>query len=234
MLYNNREEATFINQWPGREIREPRITQQDYLHLSTLSYNLRKNIKKSLAEKRELLILDIGCGVKPYYPFFAHKSPMYIGVDILRNRMADIISDAHSLPFRYSLFDAVICTQVLEHVKSPEQTIDAIHNILKPDGFLFLSTHGIWPIHNSYDFWRWTDMGLKELLSKFSKVEVYECGGPVATITQLINLFIPLYRSLRPIAYLFFNKLGETLDKVKTIRARSPNLIINYLVVARK
>ena len=44
-------------------------------------------------------------------------------------------------------FDCVLSTQVLEHVTDPQLYLSEARRVLKPNGSLILSTHGIWPYH---------------------------------------------------------------------------------------
>ena len=43
-------------------------------------------------------ILDVGCGVKPYYPFFAGVASEYVGVDVVENPAADLLGSVEALP----------------------------------------------------------------------------------------------------------------------------------------
>lgn len=147
---------------------------------------LRDNIQRYLSDHsgKDVKVLDCGSGAisKPYLPLFRGMSSLYVGLD-LRGGAADVVGDVQKLPFKGSMFDAVLCIQVLEHVVSPAEAVGEIYRVLKPGGTLFLSTHGVWPVHDvSFDFWRWTDLGLKRILSSFSTVGLYECGGHVASL----------------------------------------------------
>ena len=217
----------------GAARREPKATQQDYLSLNRLSKLFRKSVEKYLSEQNAT-ILDIGCGKKPYQPFFFDKSDLYIGVDIGPHELADVLCVGEKIPFRESFFSVNICNQVLEHVEEPSAVVDEISRVLKPGGLLFLSTHGNWPVHECpYDYWRWTSYGLKKLLTDFRILEIHKCGGPAASIIQLIELFIP-QRSFGIIAIFLLNKLGDLLDRVAWLNAKLPDLTTHYFIVARK
>ncbi|WP_420433408.1 methyltransferase domain-containing protein [Hyphobacterium sp.] len=53
--------------------------------------------------------------------------------------------DAHRLPFRNDAFDAVICSEVLEHVGDPDGVLREIDRITKPGGKVALSVPRYWP-----------------------------------------------------------------------------------------
>jgi len=216
----------------GAERREPTITQQDYLTLSRLSKLLKKSVEKHLREQNAS-VLDVGCGKKPYQPLFLGKSAVYLGVDIDPEELVDVLCAGEKLPFKESCFSACLCLQVLEHVDEPDTVIDEIFRVLKPDGLLFLSTHGNWPIHASQDYWRWTEQGLKKLLTNFHIHESQRCGGPLASMIQLSELFIPR-GTIGAVIILLLNILGDLLDRVAWFNAKLPHIATNYLITARK
>ena len=217
----------------GTDRRAPKATQQDYLTVNRLSKLLSKSVEKNLQE-RKATVLDLGCGKKPYQPFFLGKSTYYVGVDVAPSEFVDILCKGERLPFKDSCFSASLCLQVLEHTDDPMAVIEEIFRVLKPGGLLLLSTHGNWPVHGSpHDYWRWTSYGLKKLLTDFHISEILQCGGPAASIIQLMELFVPS-RSLGVIVIFLLNKLGDLLDRVAWLNAKLPNLATNYLITARK
>jgi len=218
--------------------RTPKITDPGYIHLHKLSKLFKESVEKYLSKNtNNLMILDVGCGEKPYQAFFKGRYLFYIGIDITKKLPVDILCYSERLPFKFNCFDVCVCTQVLEHVEKPELVVSEISRTLKPGGFLFASTHGNWPVHDfPHDYHRWTDEGLRKLLNAFSKVEVYECPSPIASIIQLINIYIgetpkPKAKYLLVAIVNKLNPLWEILDK--KIKG-APNLIANYFVVANK
>ena len=49
------------------------------------------------------------------------------------------------MPFKNNSYDAVICSEVLEHVDSPEDSIKELIRVLKPGGILALSVPRYFP-----------------------------------------------------------------------------------------
>ena len=49
------------------------------------------------------------------------------------------VANINDIPFKESSLDAVICSEVLEHVDSPEQSVKELIRVLKPGGILALS-----------------------------------------------------------------------------------------------
>ena len=184
--------------------------------------------------EQKATILDLGCGKKPYQPFFLDRSALYLGVDASPSESVDVLCSGEKLPFKRSCFSASLCLQVLEHVDDPKTVINEIFRVLRHEGLLFLSTHGNWPIHGSpHDYWRWTEHGLRKLLTDFRVHEIHKCGGSAASIIQLMELFVPS-RSLGIVIIFLLNKLGDLLDRVTWLNAKLPDLATNYFIVARK
>jgi SAM-dependent methyltransferase len=216
----------------GRERREPSVTERDYLVLSSLSKLLRGSVEKYLTD-RDAVILDIGCGEKPYQPFFFGKSSLYIGVDIGKGEQVDVVCQGEMLPFMGNIFSACLCLQVLEHVDWPQRLIGEISRVLKPGGLLLLSTHGNWPFHGSpCDYWRWTHQGLKKLLGDWEICEMCRCNRSAASMIQLLELYIPRGYIGKAVVFIL-NKLGVFLDNL-SLNALLPDLATNYLAVAKR
>lgn len=84
---------------------------------------------------------------------------------------SDIIPDNY--------FDAVICTEVLEHVENPFSAVKEILRILKPGGKVYASTPFNFRIHGPLpDNWRFTAHGLKILFNEFRGIEIEEVNTP--------------------------------------------------------
>jgi SAM-dependent methyltransferase len=49
------------------------------------------------------------------------------------------VANINDIPFKESSLDAVICSEVLEHVDSPEQSVKELIRVLKPGGIMALS-----------------------------------------------------------------------------------------------
>ena len=78
-------------------------------------------------------VLDVGCGNKPYARWLTNAQE-YPGpsVDV-------VVQTGAPWPFVNDSFDAVLCTQVLEHVADLEHFVGQIHRVLKPGVTLVVS-----------------------------------------------------------------------------------------------
>jgi SAM-dependent methyltransferase len=77
------------------------------------------------------LSLDVGCG---------KLKRGTIGVDLDRNSVADVISDAHHLPFKEACFSKVVSITVLEHSPNPLEFLKEQYRVLKPNGTVEVTT----------------------------------------------------------------------------------------------
>lgn len=202
-------------------------------------------LPKHLNGKKGLRILDYGCGVKPYQYIVEGVADEYTGADVGDNPDAEIkLSAGELLPLENGSYDAVISSQVLEHVEEYDKYMNECNRVLKQDGLLFLSTHGTWQFHAApYDFNRWTHLGLKSLFAKHG-FEVIDCVpvlGQLAVPTQLRLAFFESFANMtgatgrllfKPIAFLGNIKLMIE-DKLTPARVRERDSAI-FLLTGRK
>ena len=128
-----------------------------------------------LSDLKQPIILDIApqdhAGIRPRAP----KNSIVQTLDLQESSGADIIGDicCFNESISESTYDAVVCTEVLEHVSNPFSAISEIHRILKPNGILFASSPFNFRIHGPLpDNWRISEHGWRELLKDFSDVEI--------------------------------------------------------------
>lgn len=75
-------------------------------------------------------------------------------------------------------FDAIICTEVLEHTSIPQSAVDSIGLMLKDGGKVYVTTPFDFRIHNPLpDNWRFTEHGLRQLFNDFTILELKWVGG---------------------------------------------------------
>lgn len=132
----------------------------------------------------EAKIVDIGSGNSSYNRFFPNR----IAVDIDPARKPDIIGDAHNLPFKDGEVEAVLSTDVCEHLKDPVKAVSEMHRVLKPGGLVIFCTRFIFPIHDApNDFWRFTKYGMRELFKNFEIIELEAETTNFSTIAILLQ-----------------------------------------------
>jgi SAM-dependent methyltransferase len=98
-------------------------------------------------------------------------------------------------------YDVVICEQVLEHVVDPDAAARTLAGMLRPHGWLLVSTPFLIRVHGSPgDYWRFTPAGLRILLERHGLAveSVKGWGNRRAVVSNLrIWSFHRRWRSLR-------------------------------------
>lgn len=94
-------------------------------------------------------LLDLGCGPRDQAVAAEHYSLQYVGVDY-SSPAADLLADAHAIPFEDHTFDVVLSYAVLEHLYNPFAALQEIARVLRPGGALVAVVSQGEPFHDSY------------------------------------------------------------------------------------
>jgi ubiquinone/menaquinone biosynthesis C-methylase UbiE len=111
---------------------------------------VEKTLKKL---PKGLKLLDAGAGEQQYRQYCQHLNYVsqdfneYNGTGNMEGLQTstwdisniDIVSDIINIPEPDSSFDAILCTEVLEHIPDPIAAINEFHRLLKPGGKLILT-----------------------------------------------------------------------------------------------
>lgn len=198
------------------------------------------------------VLLDVGCGLKPYEIDFAPFVRKHFGLEYFpesgyRGNRADVAGDASCLPFADATIDTILCTEVLEHVANPEKAIEEFSRVLAPGGIAITTAPFFYPVHDSHDFFRYTDKGLAAMMKRhgLEVVEVTSLSGGGVTLALMFNLYwyelgflwtkwlYPIGLIFRPLLWLaigFVNCLGWLLERLVPAR----QMAFNHMTVARK
>jgi SAM-dependent methyltransferase len=138
-------------------------------------------------------VADVGAGDAPYREIFDHVQ--YYTVDWENSphqggQQVDLTASADAIPVPDESFDAVLLTQVLEHVPEPARVITELHRVLSPGGWLFLTAPLAWELHElPFDFYRYTGPGLEFLLGQagFTDIAVTPRSDSFRALAQLIR-----------------------------------------------
>jgi len=230
-----------MSDWPGEERRRPSRGERSWSMLAPLSLWLEE-AGRAAEEQR---VLDVGCGVKPYLPFFA-TAREYVGVDVVPGEQVDVVASVEHLPLEDASFDVVICIQVLEHVDDPVRALRELHRVTRPGGRLLLSTHGTQVFHPApNDYWRWTHTGLARLFAtsaSWRSVTVTPGAGTCACLGMLLAAYVNLAAKRLHVVWLgrlvnrAINRVAGAIDRIApSLREpRAGSLFANYHVVAER
>lgn len=111
-------------------------------------------VRRSLADiSNGFTILDAGAGQQRYRPYCSHLN--YVSQDFCQymgndnnaglhsaewnTKNIDLVSDITNIPIQDSSFEAILCTEVLEHVPDPIDAIREFYRLLKPNGILIVT-----------------------------------------------------------------------------------------------
>jgi len=136
-----------------------------------------------IVNREHLHVLEIGSrvvapGSKSKRELFSGAAS-YTGFDYYPDDNTDVLGDAHRLAeyFPERRFGAVFSYSVLEHLAMPWVVSAQINQVMTLGGYTYHHTHFAWPLHERpWDFWRFSDEGLKVLFSPPLGFEVLGAG----------------------------------------------------------
>jgi SAM-dependent methyltransferase len=130
-------------------------------------------------------VLDLGCGSRDQERCFAHLGCQYVGVDI-DSPAADLLADAHALPFVDGSFDLVFSYAVLEHLRSPLVAIREIERVLRPAGRYVGTVSQGEPFHDSY--YHHTAWALIALVAEMPSLQIARLWAARDTLAALSSM----------------------------------------------
>jgi SAM-dependent methyltransferase len=200
----------------------------------------------------DALVLDVGCGLRPYEKYFAQG--VYTGIDVPQSgrmddgKKPDYEFDGVNIPFADCHFDSVLCTEVLEHAVDPDALLKEICRVLKPEGTLFLTVPFMWGLHElPYDFRRFTSEGIRVAVEKagLKLLKFEKLNSGISAIHMLISsetnnylnnvVDVATKNSFRfKLSYYIQAKLLRLLFWIWRKNFRFERIYIDNLVVAQK
>lgn len=218
-------------------------------------YWVKKRIESAIKKAGPLAsgrLLDVGCGNKPYASIFQPYVREHIGIEYspesgYRGNKADLHADACYIPLADNSIDTILCTEVMEHLPDPERAVAEFARVLRPQGVLITTAPFFYPIHDPFDFFRYSPDGLPAMLRRhgLSVEQVEPLSGTAVTLAILINIYwfeigfmwtkwlYPIGVILRPVLWLIcliVNCLGWVFEKILP----SNHMSFNHLTIARK
>lgn len=188
-------------------------------------------------------VLDVGCGDKPYAAWLdAGKVAQHVGIDIYPGSNVDVvITLGRAWPIETASFDAILCTQVLEHVENLDHVLSEMRRVLKPGGTLLVSIPFAYNEHDFHDYRRLSLNGARCLLEKDYEIQALKAQGGIGSTLAVfwlnwINQAMTAHKVTRfakalllPVWLLISlvtNTVGLLLDRIDHTRAFYGNTFV--------
>ncbi len=187
----------FVAAHTGKESRhavedrvEPSIWQYDYPVLRALRDDVVGLLGMVAATTPDAMALDVGSLRSPYKAILESRGYAVKTLDLTTEYGADFAGTAEETGRPDASVDLILCTQVLEHVKTPWVAMREFQRILKPGGQLLITIPHIWFYHpHPGDYWRVTQEGIVTLCTEagFRVREARTQGGALLAFGQIVN-----------------------------------------------
>jgi len=136
------------------------------------------------------VLLDVGCGDKPFARWFRGHVTHYLGTDLPASRYLgegrpEVFARGEQLPFRTGSVDTVLGLSMLDHFPEPAVFLAEAHRVLRPGGMLLLEFPQMVPLHDEpHDYLRYTRCGASWQLERagFEPLELIPIGGLPARV----------------------------------------------------
>ncbi len=154
-------------------------------------YSVIRSFIESTARKLApgAVVLDAGAGGKPYQRFFEHVK--YESTDFQDPWARHTYTcDLISIPRPNAHYDAILCTEVLEHIEEPDKMLREFRRVLKPGGKLYLTVPLLARLHGSpHHFNNYALHGLESIFSRtgFEVVSIRAQNGVFKYLGNLLR-----------------------------------------------
>lgn len=183
-------------------------------------------------------VLDVGCSSGTLARLLMQKGCTVYGIERdpeaaaqARTVCADVIVgdlETMDLPFGEETFDAIVCGDVIEHLRAPDEALRRLQPVLRKGGLLALTTPNVanWAIRLSLlaGRWRYTDRGILDrthvhLFTRKTLIETVERSGYMIVSVDFTT----------PVPVLRFDAIERAAHTIGKLR---PSLFAYQFVVA--
>jgi SAM-dependent methyltransferase len=142
------------------------------MHASVMEW--LRQVRAELGDISSWRVLEVGAldeNGSPREVFADSSVGWYWGIDMREGRGVNEVMRADKLEWVDSVFDLVVCTEMLEHDPRPWRSVPEMARVLKPRGHLLLTARGFdaytgYPEHPCpNDYWRFNRESFGVLLS---------------------------------------------------------------------
>jgi SAM-dependent methyltransferase len=224
-------------------VKKPAFYNWHYAHWLVHWITLRE-LKKVFPLFLRGIVLDIGCGEKPYRDYIAPLANRYYGIDYPgsphKKSLVNVFSVAGRLPIKDRSVDTIFSAAVLEHLEEPFEAIKEFNRVLKPNGCVIATIPLLWHVHEDpRDFFRYTNYGIKHLFSKagFQIETIKPMSGFWVTFGQHLSFIVLRFNKgfvrllpVLPLLAVLLQVISLVVDKID----KSERWTWAYLAVCRK
>jgi SAM-dependent methyltransferase len=148
-------------------------------------------------------VLDVGCGQSPYRYLLTSEKTKYFAIDVVDASKFDYRNpdvtpfNGEDIPFKSEMFNALICTEVLEHVPNYQKLVNEMYRVMRKGGMGVITVP--WSARYHYvphDFFRYTPASLMTMFAMFDHVNIKARGTDFAAIAA--KVIVLWFRNLLP------------------------------------
>ena len=213
-----------------------------YSELATTNLSLYRRLKAGARQYLTGRLLDAGAGRQAYRKMLEGCCTRYESLDMAAaDGRTDHIADLQDTGLPDETYDAVFCTQVLQHLPDPQRALNEIGRMLKPGGRALISVpHLVWLHNEPHDYLRFTGHGMRFMLERagLNVLSIEPVGGLICFLAYAPStLILALLWPVKPLFWvgLFLNRIfiraALLLDAVLGVQSLYPT---NFIVAAEK
>jgi len=202
---------------------------------------LAEKFDKCIPEYCNGKLLDLGCGHVPLYEAYNDHVDEIVCVDWAfshhSNNYLDLEQDiSQPLRLKNEIFETVILSDVLEHLRNPTEVCKEISRVMRIDGYLIVSVPFMYWLHEEpHDYYRYTKYGLTDILTSngFEIVELHSCGGGLDVIVDIFSKLVVRLPVIGNYLAIVMSVLFGKISKIVSTKSDS-KFPLFYFVIAKK
>jgi SAM-dependent methyltransferase len=187
-------------------------------------------------------VLDLGCGLVPYFAIYRENAERITCVDwptsFHDNPHVDVHADLNAgLPFRDELFDTVLLTDVLEHIARPGPLVREVGRVLAPGGRVVITVPFFHGLHEEpHDYYRYTSHALRRFCDEagLHVLHLEPFGGSPEVIMDLVVKNLVFSRLLTRVMSRAFGWLSRRGFMQRLSRRSAGVYPLGYCLVAQR
>lgn len=213
--------------------RNPRLWHHHFPALRINRHVLEVGRTLLQAVGRQTVVLDAGCGQRPFERLFGGS--VYLGSDVDISVRPSVVADNAELPFRDGAFDLVIASETLEHTLRHEKAVSELIRVARPGGYVFVSVPFMYPIHGApFDFQRFTELKLVRLFDSCEILEFAVSNSVFSSWVLMLEYGIATLASRTPLRVLLPLISGILNGIALALDALIPPLVLLVIRLSRR